>query len=89
MAQTVSRRPFPTKDRVRPGSIRVGFAVDRVAMGQVFFPSFSVFSVNIIPPWLSMVIYRLGHEQVWPQYRDVVSPHRPDHEQHILTLRWI
>jgi hypothetical protein len=39
---------------------------------------------NIIPPWLSIFIYNLGAEQQasWlPQFRDIVPPHRHDHEQ--------
>jgi hypothetical protein len=37
--------------------------------------------VEIIPPWFSILIYHLRDEQQarwWPQFRDVVSPHRHD-----------
>jgi hypothetical protein len=37
----------------RPGSARVGFVVDKVALRQGFQFSF----VNIIPSWLSIYIY--------------------------------
>jgi hypothetical protein len=40
-------------------SVHVGFVVDKVAQTG-FSPSSLVFPVNIIPPWLSMVIYHLG-----------------------------
>jgi hypothetical protein len=37
-----------------------------------------VFPVNIIPPWLFILIYHLEDEQYacwWPQFRNIVSPH--------------
>jgi hypothetical protein len=50
MAQAVSRRPLTAEARVRaPGSIHVGFVVDKVALGR-FSPSTSVSPANIIPP---------------------------------------
>jgi hypothetical protein len=54
------------------------FVVGTMALGQVS-PSFSVFPVNIIPSWLSMLIYHLKDEQYarwWQQIRDMVSPNR-------------
>jgi hypothetical protein len=42
-------------------------------------------SVDIIPPWFSVLIYHLGDEQWarwWPQFRDVVSPRRHDNHHH-------
>jgi hypothetical protein len=56
MAQVVSRRPAPRRPGFTPGSIRVGFVVDKVALGQVFLrgPRFS--PVSIIPPSLSKLI---------------------------------
>jgi hypothetical protein len=41
MAQAVSRRPLTAEVRIR--SVHVGFVVDKVAQGQVFPPSISVF----------------------------------------------
>jgi hypothetical protein len=36
MAQAVSRRPLTAEARVCPGSIDVGFVVDKLALGQIF-----------------------------------------------------
>jgi hypothetical protein len=41
----------PRRTGFAPGSVHVGFVVDKVAMGQVFFSEFSTF------------LYRLGYEQ--------------------------
>jgi hypothetical protein len=43
VAQAVSRRTLTVEARVRSWSLRVGFFVDKVALGQVFSPSTSVF----------------------------------------------
>jgi hypothetical protein len=40
----------------RPGSIHVGFVVDKVAPGQVFLRVLRFSPVNIIPPSLSELI---------------------------------
>jgi len=56
MAQAVSRRPLTAEAWFAPGSVHVGFVVGKVALGQVFSPSSSVFPVNIIPPWFSVLI---------------------------------
>jgi hypothetical protein len=51
-------------------------SIDKTALGQVFLPVLPVYSVYIIPPWLSILIYHMGDEQVagwWPQFRDFVS----------------
>jgi hypothetical protein len=58
MHQAVSRRRLNTE----AGSVRVGFVVDKVALGQVFLRLLRFSPVNIIPPWLSMFIYHLGDE---------------------------
>jgi hypothetical protein len=48
----------------RPGfateSVHVGFVVDKVALGKVFFRVLQLSPVNIIPPWLTMFIYHQG-----------------------------
>jgi hypothetical protein len=59
----VSCRPFTAGARVRAGSIYVGFIVDKVALRQVFIRVLRSSTVNIIPPWLSILIYHLGVEQ--------------------------
>jgi hypothetical protein len=52
MAQAVSRRSPTAEARVDPGSVHVGFVVDKVALGQVY-PGVLRFSpVNFIPPVL-------------------------------------
>jgi hypothetical protein len=43
MAQAVSRWPPTAKARFDPGSVHVGFVVDKVVLGHVFPPSSSVF----------------------------------------------
>jgi hypothetical protein len=52
MAQAVSRRPLTAQVRVGSGSVHVGFVVDKVALGQVLFPSTLVSPVSFIPPVL-------------------------------------
>jgi hypothetical protein len=49
MAQAVSRRP-PTAEAsgFDPVSVNVGFVVDKVALGQGFPPSTSVFFLSIL-----------------------------------------
>jgi hypothetical protein len=46
----------PRRPGFTPGSIIVGFVVDKVALGQVFLRVLRLFPVNIIPPWLSKLI---------------------------------
>jgi hypothetical protein len=52
----------PRSPGFAPGSIHVGFVVDKVALGQVFLSS-SFFPVSIIPPSFSILIYHLEDEQ--------------------------
>jgi hypothetical protein len=35
-----------------PGSVHVGYVVDKVALGQVFVRVLRFFPVSIIPPWI-------------------------------------
>jgi hypothetical protein len=49
--------------RFMPESVRVGFVADIVALGQVFLRVLQFSSVNIIPSYLSMLIYHLDDEQ--------------------------
>jgi hypothetical protein len=46
-----------------PVSIRVGFVVDKVALGQVFPRVLRLSPVSVIPPSFSILIYRPGDEQ--------------------------
>jgi hypothetical protein len=60
IAQEVSRRHLTADARLRG---RVGFVVDNVALGQVLLRLHRFSPVNIIPPWLSILIYHLGDKQ--------------------------
>jgi hypothetical protein len=54
----------------------VGFVVDKVALGQVSDRAFRFYPVNIIQPWLSILIYHLQDQQqarCRPPFRDIVS----------------
>jgi hypothetical protein len=63
MARAVSRRPVAAKAMFAVGSLRVGFVVDKVALGQVFIRILLVFPLSITPPWLSVLIYHMRDEQ--------------------------
>jgi hypothetical protein len=55
----------------------IAFVVDKVALGQANFRVLLFFTLNIIPSWVSMLIYHLGDKeqsQWWPQLTDIVSP---------------
>ena len=52
MAQAVSRRPLTADARVSAGSVRVGFMVDKVALGQVSLRVLRFSPVDFIPPVL-------------------------------------
>jgi hypothetical protein len=43
-----------------PGSVRVGFVVDKVVLGQVSIRVLRFCTVSIIPPCLSTLVYHLG-----------------------------
>jgi hypothetical protein len=45
-----------------PGSVCIEFVV--VALGQVFLQVLQFYAISIVPPWLSILIYHLGDEQV-------------------------
>jgi hypothetical protein len=54
-----------------------------------FSPISSVSPVNIIPPWLSTLVYYLGDKQEaswWQQFRDVVSSHRHKQQHSLISL---
>ena len=48
MAQAVSRRPPTAEAGVDPGSVHVGFVVDKVTLGQVFTRVLRFSPVNFI-----------------------------------------
>jgi hypothetical protein len=47
---------------VAPGSVHVEFVVDKEALGQICLRVLRFSFINIIQPWLSIFIYRLGDE---------------------------
>jgi hypothetical protein len=54
----------PWRPGLAPGSVRVGFVVDKVALGQVFLRVLQFSPLNIIPPWLSSnLTYNLADER--------------------------
>jgi hypothetical protein len=63
MAQAVRHRPLTAEDRIRARINPCGFYGGQSGSGTGFSPISSVSSVNIIPPWFSMLIYHLGGEQ--------------------------
>jgi hypothetical protein len=46
-----------------PGSVHVGYSLDKVALGQGFLRGLLFSSVSVIPPWLSILTYKMGYEQ--------------------------
>jgi hypothetical protein len=60
MVQGVRTRHLNAEAReFAPGSVHVGFVVDKVATGQVFLRVLRFSHVNIIPQWLSILMYHL------------------------------
>jgi hypothetical protein len=62
-AQAVSRRLLTTDTRVRAQGNPCGICGKQSGTGTDFSKSHFVFLVNIIPPWLSVLMYDLGDEQ--------------------------
>jgi hypothetical protein len=52
VTQAFSRRPLTAEARVRAEVFLVGFAVDKLALGQIFLRVLLFSSVIIIPPVL-------------------------------------
>jgi hypothetical protein len=51
--------------------------MDKVTLGQVYLRAMLFLSVDIIPPWPSILIYHLGDKQQarwWSQFRDILTP---------------
>jgi pimeloyl-ACP methyl ester carboxylesterase len=66
-----------------PGSVHVGFVVDKAAVGQVFSKFFS-FSLSVLFHHGSPDSYNtwgLYNRPVCPQFRDIVSPHQREQQQ--------
>jgi hypothetical protein len=66
-AQAVSRPPLAAEAWVHARVSPCGMCGGQSGIGTGLSPSSSVFPVNIIPPWLSIVVYHLGDKQqaVW------------------------
>jgi hypothetical protein len=47
IAQAFSRRRLTARPGFAPGSVHVGFTVDKVALGQDFFPEFFGFPLSV------------------------------------------
>jgi hypothetical protein len=62
-AQAVSRRLLTTEARVRAQGNPCGICGEQSGTATGFSKSPFVFLVNIIPPWLSVLMYDLGDEQ--------------------------
>jgi hypothetical protein len=60
MVQVVSRRPLTTETQVRARMSRIWIRVEQNGTGTDISPSSSVFPVNIIPPWISILVYHRG-----------------------------
>jgi hypothetical protein len=58
-----------------PTSVRVGFVVDKVALGQVFFQVLWFALVSMIPPGLQTYM-SCGGGCWWPQFRGIISLHK-------------
>jgi hypothetical protein len=66
MAQAVSSGLSTRKPGFAPGSAQVGFMVDRMALGQVYFRVLRISPLNIIQPWLHnhIIVYHLEDEKM-------------------------
>jgi hypothetical protein len=86
MVQAVCRRPLTAEARVRAQVSLLGVYGIQSGNG-IGFSVLLLSPVNIIPPWLFILIYHLGDEQQarwWLQFRDMVSPLRQEqHEEGI------
>jgi hypothetical protein len=60
MAQAVVAGPPPRTPGFAPGSVYVGFVVDRAALVQVFIRVLRYSPVNIIPPRFHTYVSRVG-----------------------------
>jgi hypothetical protein len=73
MAQVVTRRPLTAVARFRARVSQCGICVDQVTVEQVFLRVFRFYPINIIPPWLCILIYIIGQSsetQSHPIYRN-------------------
>jgi hypothetical protein len=62
MSQAVSSRPLTAEDLVRAPISPLGICGEQSGLAKGLSPS-SIFPVDIISPWLSMLIYHLENKQ--------------------------
>jgi hypothetical protein len=62
MVLAVRRQHLTAEARIRPQVSPCEICGEQSGTGRGFSPSSSVFPVNIIPPWLSILIYHLEDE---------------------------
>jgi hypothetical protein len=82
MAQVFSRLPLTTEARIRSPVGLCGICGGRSVIGTGFTQTSWVFPVNVIPPWLSVLIY----VTLWPQFKNIVSLHCHE-QQHCLQKK--
>jgi hypothetical protein len=60
MDQAAGRRPLTADVQVRARVSLCGICVIQSGNGTGFSPSSSIYPVNIVPPWLSLLMYHVG-----------------------------
>jgi hypothetical protein len=76
MVETLLASLWPRRSEIVPRSIHVGFVVDKVVLGELFFPFFRFSLVNIVPPELSA--------DIWFRVQ-IIDPQVTAVERYILT----
>jgi hypothetical protein len=60
MDQAAGRRPLTADVQVRARVSLCRICVIQSGTGTGFSPSSSIYPVNIVPPWLSLLMYHVG-----------------------------
>jgi hypothetical protein len=55
--------PSTRRHGLAPCSVRGGFVMDRVALGQIFLRFLRFYTGSIILSWLSILVYHLGDKK--------------------------
>jgi hypothetical protein len=63
ISQAISRRPLTAETRVHARVSSCGICGGQIVTGTGFLRVLRFSLVNVIPPWLSRIVYHLGHEQ--------------------------